>query len=225
MPSTRASSISRSTVASVSLLATAAECETGADFRAEARAPAPFVLLEAARAEAVVAEGLCQHAGRETACQEAVVDAAAGRRLDEPGGIADGEDAISPRSRHGTKRQHAQARRRPRLRNAVRGANRLRERLEPGACVALAEQAHPRKRRPAPFKRDNPRESSGRDLPSEVHLHLIERRKRHFELSAVDEHARHAETEHAVEAIARAARQDGGTCFDSERRRRPSCGW
>ena len=49
---------------------------------------------------------------------------------------------------------------------------------------------------------------------AEVHLHFVERGERHFELGAVDEDARHAETERAVEAVAGAAGEDGGARVD-----------
>jgi hypothetical protein len=48
-----------------------------------------------------------------------------------------------------------------------------------------------------------------------MHLHFVERGKRNFELRAVHEHARNAEAERAVEAIARAAREHGCTRADA----------
>ena len=47
-----------------------------------------------------------------------------------------------------------------------------------------------------------------------MHLHLLDHRERHFELRAVDEYARHTETERAIEAITGAAGKDGGPCRD-----------
>ena len=223
MPSTRASSISRSTVTSFSRAATARNARPArisGPSRARQRRSYSLSRLAPRRS---LGERLGQHAGREMAGQQAVVDAAAGRRLDEAGGVADGEDAIGPGPRHRAERQRAQARRRPRLREAVRGAKRRRR--TPGtAAPASRSQSRPTRANVVPpaFERHDPGESAGRDLAAEVHLHLIERRKRHFELGAVHEHARHAEAERAVEAIARAAREDGRARFDGDRRRR-SC--
>ena len=106
--------------------------------------------------------------------QQTVVDAAAGGRFDEAGGVADRENAIGPGARTG-----ASGRARGAGPARDRGGHARREATPRNVWnlalgVAFAEQADARERRPAPFERHDPRESARRDLAAEMHLHVID---------------------------------------------------
>ena len=83
--------------------------------------------------------------------------------------------------------------------------------------IALAEQTHPRTGGPLAHERNDPGETFGGDGAAEMHLHFVERGERNFELSAMDEDARHAETERAIEAVAGAAGEDRRARVDRAR--------
>ena len=179
MPSTRASSIRRSTATSLSRAATARNARPARISGPRRARQRRSYSLQPARAEAIVAQRVGEDAGREMAGQQPVVDAAAGRRLDEPGSIADGEDAIGPRPRHRAERQHAEARRRPRLARgrARRGSRR---RTLWNRAPASRSQSRPTRANVVPSRSNgnDPRESSWRDLAPKCTSHLVERRKR-----------------------------------------------
>ena len=104
MPSTRASSTSASMRAIVQARGEQAEREADADLGAEPLAPPrPRTARSRDSREIVVAQRRVEHLGRDLAADQAVVDAAAGRRLDEAGGITDGEQPravrLAPRDR------------------------------------------------------------------------------------------------------------------------------
>ena len=93
MPSTRASSITRSIVRSLSRLAIARKARP-ARISGQSRARHRRSYSRRLRAgETIVAQRAGQHLGGNPAAEQAEVNAAAGRRLDQTGGIADGEHA------------------------------------------------------------------------------------------------------------------------------------
>ena len=75
-----------------------AEGEADADLGAEPIAPAGLVLAQPRLAQIVVAQRGVERLGGELPADQAVVDAAAGRRLDQTGGVADREQARRRRS-------------------------------------------------------------------------------------------------------------------------------
>ena len=110
IPSTRASSMTRSMVRSFNRLAMARNASPARisgqsrarQRRSYSRSRAPV--------EAVVAQGAGQHLRRDPAAEQAEIDPAARRRLHESCGIADGQHATRPRPRDRRKRKNLDAR-------------------------------------------------------------------------------------------------------------------
>src|SRR6187549_2646794 len=75
----------------------AAKGETDADLLSQPLAPPRFVMPERARIEPIARESLIEHVGGNGAAEQPVIDAAAGRRLDQTRRIADGQHAIGVR--------------------------------------------------------------------------------------------------------------------------------
>src|SRR5439155_18786070 len=124
-----------------------AEREPDANLAAEPRAPLLLVALQADVAQVVVAERPVQDGAGDLPADQAVVDAAAGRRLDEPGGVADREQprAVGPRNR--PEREDLQARVGPAVRVDVEaGAGAAREVAKPVQCPRFAHQPEARVR-------------------------------------------------------------------------------
>src|SRR6266498_2450117 len=74
-----------------------AELEAYPDLRTEPRAPAIFIVAEPRFAELVARERRAEHVGGDLPANQAVVDTAARRRLHEPRGVADREQAARVR--------------------------------------------------------------------------------------------------------------------------------
>ena len=71
-----------------------AEGEADADVGAEPIAPAGFVAAQPCLAQIVGGKRSVERFGGNFAADQAVIDAPAGGRLDEAGGVADREDAV-----------------------------------------------------------------------------------------------------------------------------------
>ena len=162
--------------------------------------------LERRGVGAVVAQRRRQHFRGIASAQQAVVDAAAGRRLGEPGCVADRHDAVRVGALHRC-RAAAPCRRGLAPRAApvalardggVYAVNRL-----AAASVAInptrAIPMSPRR------ERHHPREPARRQAPVQIDLDVVHARKRHLELRALQICARNAEAELTVEAVLRAA--------------------
>ena len=187
------------------------EREADADLGAEPLAPAGLgTCCSRDSRRSSIAQGLVQRLGRELAADQAVVDAAAGRRLDQPGGVADRQQArtVGPGDR--AERQDLEARLGPRRRRRFRSGRAARRRT--------SGRASRRARRPSARAADTAvrragtgtthAKPRGATVAPEMHFDLFGTGERVFELRALHEGARHAETELPVEAIVGAAREN-----------------
>ena len=167
-------------------------------------------------AQIVGAQRLVERLGGELAADQAVVDAAAGRRLDQSGGVADGEQARAVGARDRAERQDLQARLGP---VAAGDPNRARSRAAnvPEARAARARRTSGRAAGTAGPSRSNgttqakPPGATSRPRWTST---LSGSGERLLELRALHEGARHAEPELPVEAIVRAAREDARARLD-----------
>ena len=184
----------------------------------EQRAPAPLVLGQARRAEIVRVEGTGEHVGGDGAAQQAVVDASAGRRLDETRRVADRDDAIAERPGDRRERKHLASRddavRTAAGRRAPSRGNPLEKPVEVLTCVAGTHEADARKGFPAADHRDDPGESLRCDFAPEMNLDVARMPDRKLDLRRLQISIRHSHLEPALEHVARAAREHNGSCPD-----------
>ena len=141
---------------------------------------------------------------------QAVVDSPAGRRLDDAGGVADGEEPIRERPRDGRQRQHFPPWGARLLCHPPAGPDACEEPLERSRGVAVAHQANTCDGTGWPVHGNGPCEPVRRDRPSEVDLDGARILDGQLQLRRLHENGWHPETQPALQRVIGAARQDAG---------------
>src|SRR5204863_2011520 len=177
--------------------------------------PARLVLAQPRLAQIVGDERVAEGLGGELPADQAVVDAAAGGRLDQAGRVADGEQARTVGLRDRTERQDLEARLGPRLAVDLEARAQLRGKgAEERSRARVGHQAQALIGLSGAVERHHPCETARRDRSSEMYLDAIGAGERALELRALHEGARHAEPELPVEAVIGAAREDARARLD-----------
>ncbi len=154
----------------------------------------------------------------ETCAEQTVVDAAAGRRLDDAGRIAEHDDTLGKGALDGAERQNLLPRLACRALDTPARTDVVEHPIEVAVGVMRAHHADAHVRTLA-LHRHGPREAARRHALAEMHFDVTEPARRQFGLRRMQQQARHPQPQLALDGVARAAGQHADARMNRRARR------
>src|SRR5262245_39607719 len=189
------------------------------EFFAQQLAPTFLVNRQRGRRQIIILQRVSQNITRKTAAQEAVINAAARRRLDEACRVADGEKPSAKGTLNRRQGQDFGARRQAAV--EARAGSRAparpdagEEPVEMSTSIAFAHEADARKGSIATTYRHDPGKSFRSDV-AEMQFDIARRRGRYLELRRLEKQRRHPQSEPAMKRVIGAAGQDARARLDA----------